>query len=275
MLNKTMLEGQVAIITGASRGIGRATALMLAQAGAAVVLAARSGQDIQTLAEEIKANGGQALAIPTDVTSKTDVDWLLTSTMRAFKRVDILVNNAAVLQPVGKIWEVNVNDWQKLLQINVIGPFLCARAVLPHMVERGTGRIINISSGAANGNTPGWSAYCTSKAALNRFSGVLAAEVAHTDIEVSVVGPGTTDTAMQAEIREVDQNAFSRVDYFRQLHATGQLYLPEEPAQLIVWLASDYGQGHNGAILNLDDATLREKLAQDLGLPPIPTRRVT
>ena len=275
MTIENLLRNKVAIITGASRGIGKATALIFAKAGASVVLAARNSDDLKALAEEIKAGGGHALAIPTDVTSQADVDWLITATMRAFRQIDILVNNAGVLNPIGKTWEVHPDEWQRLIRINVIGPYLCARAVLPQMLDRGDGRIINVSSGAANSDILGWSAYCVSKAALNRFTTTLAAEVAHTAIAVTAMNPGATDTKMQADIRQTTNAAFARGDHFRQLHAEGRLHPPEDPAQLILWLASEFGQGQNGVILNLDDLRVREQIAADLGLPHIPTRRET
>ena len=273
MTIENLLQNKVAIITGASRGIGRATALMFAKAGGSVVLAARSGDELQALVEEIKAAGGSALAIPTDVTSQADVDWLITSTMRAYRQIDILVNNAGVLNPIGKTWEVHPEDWQRLIRINVIGPYLCARAVLPQMLDRGDGRIINVSSGAANSDIPGWAAYCASKAALNRFTTTLAAEVSHTAIIVCAMNPGTTDTQMQADIRQTTNSTFARGDYFRQLHEEGRLHPPEDPAQLILWLASQFGQAQNGIILNLDELGVRERIAADLGTPLIPTRR--
>lgn len=270
---ETLLHNKVAIITGASRGIGRATALTFAQAGAGVVLAARNKHELQALADEIKAQGGKALAVPTDVTNQADVDLLITFTIRAFRHIDILVNNAGVLNPIGHTWEVHPGEWQNLIKINVIGPYLCTRAVLPQMLERGDGRIINVSSGAASKDIPGWGAYCTSKAALNRFTTVLAAEVAHTDIVVTAMNPGTTDTQMQADIRQTTAHQFPQGDRFRQLYEAGLLHRPEEPAQLILWLASEFGKDQNGAILNLDDSALKAQIAQDLGLPIIPTRR--
>ncbi len=261
---ENLLANKVAIITGAGRGIGRATARLFARAGASVVLAARTGAEIQAVAEEIKAAGGRALAIPTDVTDRVAIDQLITLTLRAFRQVDILVNNAAVLAPIGKTWQVDPAQWQRLIAINLIGPYLCSRAVLPQMLERGDGRILNITSGAANKNIVGWGAYCASKAALDRFTGVLAAEVADTGIVVCGISPGPTDTAMQAEIRRTPSTAFPLVEHFRQLHARRQLVSPHDVARLNLWLASRFGAGQNGRILALADESVRAQLARDL-----------
>ncbi len=259
---ENLLMNKVAIITGAGRGIGKATARLFAQAGAAVVLAARTASEINAVAEEIRASGGKALAIPTDVTRQSDIDQLIILTMRAFHHIDILVNNAAVLSPIGKTWEVDPGEWQKLININVIGPYLCARAVLPHLLDRGDGHIINVTSGAARRDFVGWNAYCTSKAALDRFTSVLAKEVEHKNIVVCGMSPGATDTAMQTQIRQVNAGAFPLANYFRDLYEQGRLNTPEDAARLNLWLASRTDQ--NGAIVALADQAVQAQLAKDL-----------
>ncbi len=269
---KRLLNNQVAIVTGASRGIGKAVAKTLAQAGAAVVLAARSESELSGIADEIKRAGGRALAIPTDVSDGVQVDYLLVLTLRAFNRVDILVNNAAVVQPLGNVWETSPKAWQQAIAVHVIGPYLCARVVLPHMLERGTGRIINISSGAADSNLQGASAYTASKAALERFSGTLAAETESTGVAVSVLRPGIVDTAMQTDMRQTPAHRFPLVNLWQQWYETEQLRPAKEPAEAVLWLASHFARDTNGKVLSLDDDAFRQQMASDLELTPLQGR---
>jgi NAD(P)-dependent dehydrogenase (short-subunit alcohol dehydrogenase family) len=268
MTKSDLVSGQVAIVTGAGRGIGRATALALAQAGAAVVLAARSADEIHNLADEIKHLGGRALASPTDVSDMAQVDYLLVLTLRAFGRVDILVNNAGLVQPIGKVWETSPLAWQKLIAVNLIGPYLCARAVLPQMLERGSGRIINISSVLADRSVESLSAYTVSKAALERLSSTLASEVKNRGVVVTTLRLGGIDTPMQAEIRRTPVHIFPKVAKWEALYSQGLLRPPADPTRAILWLASHFAQDCNGQLFDLEDAAFWQRVTTDLGLPP-------
>jgi NAD(P)-dependent dehydrogenase (short-subunit alcohol dehydrogenase family) len=229
------------------------------------VLASRSADELQSLVDEIKQNGGKALAIPTDVSDVAQVDYLLVLTLRAFGRVDILVNNAGMVQPIGKVWETSPLAWQKLIAVNVMGPYLCARVVLPQMLERGSGRIINVSSALADRCLEGLSAYTVSKAALERLSSTLALEVKGRGIVVTTLRPGGVDTPMQADIRRTPAHFFPKVARWEAMYTEGKLRSPLVPAQAILWLASRFAQDCNGQLFDLEDGDFRQRIAADLG----------
>ena len=194
--------GRVAIVTGASRGIGRTLALGLARRGASVVGTARSlssspgsGGTLQSMVEAAAERGGTAIAVPADITGEAGAQAVVTRAMSEFGRVDILINSAGAF-PLGTIAELPPEEWRALMSINLTAPFLMARAVLPTMMEQGSGNIMNVTSGAAGSYSPGRIANAASKAALNRFSMNLAEEVREHGVAVNAWGPGLVRTDM-------------------------------------------------------------------------------
>ncbi len=190
------LSGQVALITGGGRGIGRAIALAFAAAGAQVAITARSTDQLAETVALIHDAGGHAVAVPSDVSDSAAVQTLVAETERQLGPVDVLVNNAGVGGTAGPLWEVDAAEWWQGLEVNLRGPFLCAHAVLPGMIARRRGRIVNIASGAGTIALPYFSAYFTAKTALIRLSEVLALETQAYGISVFAVDPGGVRTAM-------------------------------------------------------------------------------
>ncbi len=215
-LNELSLEGKSAIVTGAGRGIGRAIALSLAEAGADVALAARTLSELEDLAAEIQALGSRAFAVPTDVSDSSQVEYMVEATLKEFGSIDVLVNNAGInlrlpLVPlpdgvpdwlrVPRTPDSSITDveWQRVLSVNVSGVMYGCRAVAPHMLAREGGKIINVSSVQAKAAVPYYSAYAVSKAAVNMLTRVLALEWAQHGIQVNALCPGSYDTDMAGD----------------------------------------------------------------------------
>lgn len=183
-------------MTGAGRGIGRAIARALAAAGAEVAVLSRSADQVAETATVITSAGGHALALPADVTDREAVSASVQAVLDRFGRIDLLVNNAGANTVFGPAWEVDPDAWWADVRVNLLGPFLCSAAVLPAMVARRRGRIVNIASGTAGRAFPNNSAYAASKAALVRLTDCLSAEAAPHGISVFALGPGTVRSAM-------------------------------------------------------------------------------
>jgi len=192
------LKGKVAIVTGASSGIGEATARELASRGAAVVLAARAAEKLEALEREISASGGRVLAVETDVSDRDSVEAMVERTVEAFGSLDILINNAG-LGLSGRVAELRAEDLRHVFEVNTVGPLNCIQAALPHM-GRG-GRIINVSSVIGKRSIPKVGGYCATKFALNALSDALRVEIADRGITVTSVYPGTTRTAFRENSR--------------------------------------------------------------------------
>ncbi|HEY53018.1 MAG TPA: SDR family NAD(P)-dependent oxidoreductase [Caldilineae bacterium] len=240
------------IITGASRGLGAATARQLAQLGANLVLNARSERLLTALAHEINEQGGQALAVAGDVSQPAVCDALVAAALETFGGVDTLINNAAVLEPIASIAETDVRAWRRHIDINLIGPYLLTRAALPSLRER-HGRVINVSSGAAVSVLAGWSAYCASKAALNQLSASVALE--EPDVTSLAVRPGKVDTDMQAVLRQAGATGMASADHrrFVQHFEKGELLPPERPAAALAALALAAPHDWSGQFISWND----------------------
>ncbi|SRR5579883_864132 len=185
------LENQVAIVTGAGRGAGRAIALRLAREGMSVVAVARTREHLDQLAGEIAAANGVCEAISADVANPADARHIAAQALERFGRIDVLVNNAGIGGPISSVDETPVDEWRRTLDVNLTGPFLCSQAVLPTMKEQRSGHIIMISSGAGKQGYPNMAAYCASKFGLHGLAQSLAAEVSDLNIRVSTILPGS------------------------------------------------------------------------------------
>ena len=191
------LRDQVAIVTGASSGIGLGIAEHLASGGAKVLLSARRGDELASVAERIRSNGGEALPIRTDVTNDDDVDALVARALDQYGRIDLLVNNAGLARHKA-FTELSMDDFEELFAVNVFGLVRCTRAVAPRMIEQEAGTIVNISSGAGFMGYAGGSAYCATKHAVNGFGNAVYDELRHHGVQVYTVGPGAVNTTMMS-----------------------------------------------------------------------------
>jgi NAD(P)-dependent dehydrogenase (short-subunit alcohol dehydrogenase family) len=190
------IRGQVAIVTGASRGIGRAIAQRCAEEGAKVALVARSASQLEEVASQIREGGGVALAIAADVTDHTAIKTMARRVEAELGPIDLLVNNAGVFYCIGPTWEVDPETWWTDVTINTLGVFLCCREVVPGMVARRKGRVINLIGGGTDMPLPYGSAYATSKAAVMRFTETLAVELREHGVKVFALRPGFVRTDM-------------------------------------------------------------------------------
>jgi NAD(P)-dependent dehydrogenase (short-subunit alcohol dehydrogenase family) len=251
------LSGQVALVTGGGRGLGRVFAQTLAAAGATVAVAARSADELAGTVALIEEAGGHALAVPLDVTDRRAVEHAVGRIASRLGPVALLVNNAGVSGPFAPLWEVDPEEWWRAMEINLRGSFLCARAVLPSMVEHRRGRIINIASHAGVFRWPLVSAYAISKAALVKLTENLAVEVKKLGVAVFAVHPGIatiglTEAALAATAAP-ESSVGRATGWVRQQVEAGHAVPPERSADLVLRLALGHADAMTGRYLTVDD----------------------
>jgi NAD(P)-dependent dehydrogenase (short-subunit alcohol dehydrogenase family) len=247
----------VAIVTGASRGLGAAVARWLAKARAGITLISRSADRLKDVAEEIRSLGGEPLVFTADVSDSDACRSAVELTLDKFGRIDALVNNAGIIKPISSIALTEPEAWRYNIKVNLLGPFYMVQAAISFLRTR-KGRIVNVSSGAANRVIENASAYCAAKAALNHFTRVLAEE--EPELTALTVRPGVVDTEMQAFIRNEGLNAMSdeQLAFYRQLKEFGKLEPPEIPARSIAWLALYAPPEFSGQFFDYDDPRIAE-----------------
>jgi NAD(P)-dependent dehydrogenase (short-subunit alcohol dehydrogenase family) len=247
-----MPENSVVIVSGASRGVGAATARWLASTGSAVTLISRSQGALDDIAKEVQRLGGTPLAFKADVSDAGACQAAVSQTLDRFGRLDALVNNAGIVEPIAPVASADMERWQYNIAVNLLGPVYLARCALDELRKQ-KGRIVNVSSGAATVTVEHVSAYCAAKAALNHFTRVLAAEEPR--LTVMTVRPGVVDTRMQETIRREGPGVMTadQVTYYQSLKVRGELEAPQVPGRAIAWLALHGPSEFSGEFLDYDD----------------------
>jgi NAD(P)-dependent dehydrogenase (short-subunit alcohol dehydrogenase family) len=262
------VEGKVAIVTGAGRGIGKSIAVTLAEAGANVTVAARTVKQIEETADEVRQLGRKALVIPADVSRSDQVRNVVEKTVSEFGKIDVMVNNAGIdlLKPIAFVpemrekklpewemadsWDIQLTEeeWRKVIDTNLTSAFLFAQAIAPYMMKQKKGKVISISSNSADLGPPYFSAYCASKAGLSAFTRCLSSEWAPFNICVNAIGPGTILTEMSEEVLQKP----GLRDFMLKYIPTGRFGQTREVALLALYLASDASNFISGETIYID-----------------------
>ena len=246
----TDLTGKTVLITGASRGIGAEAARVFADAGANVALVARGSDAIADLAGEI---GAKAVAIPCDISRYWEVEKAVDNCVTAFGRLDILINNAGVIEPIARMEDADPEAWGQVIDINLKGVFNGMRAALPEMERAGGGTVLTVSSGAAHGPVEAWSHYCASKAGAAMLTKCLHKEMGEKGIRAMGLSPGTVATQMQKEIKASGINPVSQLDWSDHIPA-------DWPAKALLWMCGADADGYLGEEISLRDEGIRKKV---------------
>lgn len=249
----SQIQGKSVIITGASRGIGAASARAMAAEGAKVLLTARSETEISQHAQAIRDAGGTAEHLAVDVADPAQVQAAVDMAVAEFGGLDILIANAGIVEPIAQLDIADAQAWGALIDVNVKGVFYGIHAALPVMKAHGGGTIITIGSGAATSALEGWSAYCTSKAAVHHLNRVLHKEEAQNGIRALVLSPGTVATDMQVAIRDSGVNPVSQLDWSAHISA-------DWVAQALIWMCGADADDWRGSVISLREEDIRRRV---------------
>ncbi len=244
------MQGKTVLITGASRGIGESAAREFSAAGARVALVARSKDRIAEIAGSI---GPNAIAIPCDVSRYWEMEKAVSACVETFGGLDVLINNAGVIDPISHLSQADPDQWGHAIDINLKGVFNGMRAALPVMIAAGGGSILTIGSGAAHGPVEAWSHYCSSKAAALMLTRCVHEENGHQDIRAISLSPGTVATQMQHDIKASGINPISQLDWSDHIPA-------DWPAKALLWMCGAEADDWLGAEISLRDETIRQKV---------------
>ena len=259
------LAGKVAVVTGATRGIGRGIALTLAREGADVVVAGRTVEDkshmpgtIYSVADEVRSLGRRALPVQVDVSNEEQVKDMVKKTIDEFGKIDILVNNAGIVVNVKPLWEVAKEEWDQIVAVDFTGTFLCCKYVVPHMIEQKSGKIINMGSIQGRQGLRGQAPYGACKAAIHNFTLALAKDVAEYNINVNAVGPGAVKSYLMEALWGISWSdlGIEKDRAFEQLYETYSLFhrevTPEDIGNAVMFLASEEARNINGSVIYVE-----------------------
>lgn len=246
-----LLKGKVAIVTGAGRGLGKASSLEMAKEGAYLVILSRTLSELRETARAIETLGTDVVFTKADVSNHKDIEKVIDKTIERFGKIDILMNNAAIIGPVSPIFMTDQKEWDEAMNINLRGPYLFSKAVIPYMIKQGRGKIINVTSGLGEVVMPPFAAYSVTKAGLIHLTKIMAEELEYFNIQVNGLDPGAMDTKMHEGIRNLGPEILGDEIYheFISLKDRGILRIPEKVARLVIFLASEESKsvtGENG-----------------------------
>jgi NAD(P)-dependent dehydrogenase (short-subunit alcohol dehydrogenase family) len=252
---------RVTVITGASQGIGRHVALVFAEAGDSLVLAARNQANLEETAALARETGSEALVLPTDVTDADDVEAMTAAALDRFGRIDVLINNSGIGGPSGPLWELSLDDWRETFAVNVEGVFLVTKTVIPHMIERGSGSVVMI--GSITGKRPLWgrTPYASTKSALVGLTRTLAVEAGPHGVRVNLISPGFVigprlDWVIDAQAEGRGVSAEEVRSELEAEAALNRLTEPEDIARVALFLASEESRGIAGADINVNSGVV-------------------